>query len=100
MEKGAVGFLLKDAPAEDLAVAIRRVIAGERVVDLDLALAALSDGNNPLTSRERDVLAASLGAPILLILPHSCPSQKEPCATISRRWFKSSMHAIAWKRLG
>jgi two-component system, NarL family, response regulator DesR len=60
VESGAVGFLLKDAPAEDLAIAIRRVIAGERVVDPDLALAALSDGNNPLTSRERDVLAASL----------------------------------------
>lgn len=60
MENGAVGFLLKDAPAEDLAVAIRRVIAGERVVDPELALAALSDGNNPLTSRERDVLVASL----------------------------------------
>jgi two-component system response regulator DesR len=60
MESGAVGFLLKDAPAEELAVAIRRVIAGERVVDPDLALAALSDGNNPLTTRERDVLAASL----------------------------------------
>jgi two-component system response regulator DesR len=60
MESGAVGFLLKDAPAKDLADAIRRVTAGERVVDPDLALAALSDGNNPLTSRERDVLAASL----------------------------------------
>jgi two-component system response regulator DesR len=60
MESGAVGFLLKDAPAEELAVAIRRVTAGERVVDPDLALAALSDGNNPLTNRERDVLAASL----------------------------------------
>ncbi|HXF62432.1 MAG TPA: response regulator transcription factor [Caldilineaceae bacterium] len=60
MEGGAVGFLLKDAPAEDLAVAIRRVLAGERVVDPDLALAALADGNNPLTNRERDVLAASL----------------------------------------
>ena len=60
MESGAVGFLLKDSPAEDLAGAIRRVIVGERVVDPDLALAALADGNNPLTSRERDVLAASL----------------------------------------
>ena len=60
MESGAVGFLLKDAPAEELAVAIRRVIAGERVVEPDLALAALSDGNNPLTRREQDVLAASL----------------------------------------
>jgi two-component system response regulator DesR len=61
MESGAVGFLLKEAPAADLAVAIRRIIAGERVVDPQLALAALSEGDNPLTSRERDVLAAALG---------------------------------------
>jgi len=60
MESGAVGFLLKDAPAVELAVAIRRVMAGERVVDPELALAALSEGNNPLTRRERDVLAAAL----------------------------------------
>lgn len=60
MESGAVGFLLKDAPATELAVAIRRVMAGERVVDPGLALSALSDGNNPLTGRERDVLKASL----------------------------------------
>jgi two-component system response regulator DesR len=60
MESGAVGFLLKDAPAAHLAVAIRRVIAGERVVDPELALTALSEGDNPLTRREREVLAASL----------------------------------------
>jgi two-component system response regulator DesR len=60
MESGAVGFLLKDAPADQLAVALRRVMAGERVVDPDLALSALSDGDNPLTGRERDVLRASL----------------------------------------
>jgi two-component system response regulator DesR len=60
MESGAVGFLLKDAPAAELVVAIRRVFAGERVVDPDLALAALSEGNNPLTGRERDVITASL----------------------------------------
>jgi two-component system response regulator DesR len=60
MESGAVGFLLKDAPANQLAVAIRRVMAGERVVDPDLALSALSDGDNPLTPRERDALRASL----------------------------------------
>jgi len=65
---GAAGFLLKDAPAADLAEAIRRVTAGERVVDPELALAALSEGVNPLTSRERDVLAASLdGASIAVI---------------------------------
>lgn len=60
MESGAVGFLLKDAPATELAIALRRVMAGERVVDPDLALAALSEGNNPLTTREREVLAAAL----------------------------------------
>jgi two-component system, NarL family, response regulator DesR len=60
MDSGAVGFLLKDAPASELAVALRRVMAGELVVDPDLALAALSEGSNPLTSRERDVLSASL----------------------------------------
>src|SRR5438874_660568 len=59
-ECGAVGFLLKDAPASELAVALRRVMAGERVVDPDLALAALSEGSNPLTPRERDVLSAAL----------------------------------------
>src|SRR5215211_7168279 len=32
MESGAVGFLLKDAPASELATAIRRAMAGERVV--------------------------------------------------------------------
>ncbi len=60
MESGAVGFLLKDAPASELAVALRRVMNGERVVDPDLALSALSSGHNPLTSREREVLSASL----------------------------------------
>ena len=60
MESGAVGFLLKGAPASELAVALRRVMKGERVVDPELALAALSEGNNPLTPREREVLSASL----------------------------------------
>jgi two-component system response regulator DesR len=59
MESGALGFLLKDAPAAELASAIRRVMEGERVVDPGLAAAALSEGENPLTERERDVLRAS-----------------------------------------
>jgi two-component system response regulator DesR len=59
MESGAVGFLLKDAPASELAAAIRRVMIGERVVDPDLAATALSEGESPLTEREREVLAAS-----------------------------------------
>jgi len=59
MEAGAAAFMVKDAPAARLAEAVRRVLAGERVIDPDLAAAALADGINPLTSRERDVLAAS-----------------------------------------
>ena len=59
MESRAVGFLVKDAPASELASAIRRVMAGERVVDPGLAAAALSEGENPLTGREREVLVAS-----------------------------------------
>ncbi|HEY7983232.1 MAG TPA: response regulator transcription factor [Ktedonobacterales bacterium] len=58
MESGAAGFLLKDAPASQLADAIRRAMAGERVVDPALAAAALSEGRNPLTERERAVLVA------------------------------------------
>jgi two-component system response regulator DesR len=56
MERGASGFLLKDAPAGELADAIRRAMAGERVVDPGLAAAALSEGPSPLTAREREVL--------------------------------------------
>jgi two-component system, NarL family, response regulator DesR len=59
MESGVVGFLLKDAPSTQLATAIRRAVAGERIVDPTLAMAALSEGNNPLTERERNVLAAA-----------------------------------------
>jgi two-component system response regulator DesR len=59
MEGGAVGFLTKDMPAAQLASAIRRAMAGERVIDPQLAIDALSEGDNPLTERERDVLAAA-----------------------------------------
>ncbi len=59
MEAGASGFVLKDAPAAELALAIRRVIRGERVVDPGLAVEALSGGADPLSEREREVLEAS-----------------------------------------
>lgn len=60
MEAGAAAFLVKDSPARELAAAIRRVLAGERVIDPGLAAAALSAGPNPLSARERDVLAAAV----------------------------------------
>jgi two-component system response regulator DesR len=59
MAAGVVGFLVKEAPAAQLAVAIRRAMVGERVVDPALATAALSEGDSPLTDREREVLAAT-----------------------------------------
>jgi len=59
VECGAMGFLLKDAPPDELAVAVRRVAAGERVFDPKLAVSALSEGLSPLTPREREVLALS-----------------------------------------
>lgn len=61
MESGASGFLIKDAPVANLAVAIRRIMAGERVIDPDLAAAALSEGANPLSEREQEVLRAAHG---------------------------------------
>ncbi|MGH3319719.1 MAG: response regulator [Streptosporangiaceae bacterium] len=59
MAAGASAFLVKDAPARELARALRRVLAGERVVDPALAVAALSSEPDPLSPREKDVLAAA-----------------------------------------
>jgi two-component system, NarL family, response regulator DesR len=61
IESGVVGFLLKDAPATELAMAIRRVMRGSRAIDPELALEAFSEGDNPLTNREREVLTAARG---------------------------------------
>ena len=58
MDAGAHGFLVKDAPAGRLALAIREVHRGGTVVDPDLALASLRSSASPLTGRERDVLRA------------------------------------------
>ena len=59
MESGASGFIVKDSPADKLARTIRGVLAGQRVIDPDLAAAALAEGASPLTPREKDVLAAA-----------------------------------------
>jgi two-component system, NarL family, response regulator DesR len=61
MEVGAAGFLVKDSPVAELARAIRAVVAGERVIDRDLAAAALAQGATPLSTREADVLRAAAG---------------------------------------
>ncbi|MGF7237087.1 MAG: response regulator [Frankia sp.] len=61
MEAGALGFVVKDAPADALADAVRRVSRGERVVDPALAAQTLAGGVSPLTGRERDALVAARG---------------------------------------
>ena len=71
MENGASGFLLKDAPARALALAIRRTASGQRVVDPVLAAYALSEGGSPLSTREREVLAASSGGASVAVLARS-----------------------------
>jgi two-component system response regulator DesR len=55
LEAGASGYLLKDSPAEELAEAVRRVAAGGRAVDPELAAEAWTEPD-PLTDRQRQVL--------------------------------------------
>jgi two-component system, NarL family, response regulator DesR len=50
------GFLVKDAPSDELIGALRRVAAGERVIDPQVALAALETAGSPLSAREAEVL--------------------------------------------
>jgi two-component system response regulator DesR len=76
MESGVSGFVVKDSPADKLAQTIRKVLQGQRVIDPDLAAAALAEGTSPLTPRERDVLAASNdGAAIAEIAAALCLSE-------------------------
>lgn len=58
LDAGATGFMVKDAPVDQLADAVRRVAQGLRVVDPTLAVETLSRGTSPLTERESDVLRA------------------------------------------
>jgi len=68
LEAGALGYVVKDIPADELAAAVRRVAAGEKAIDPALAGEALRLASNPLTAREQDVLRHALtGAPIAVI---------------------------------
>jgi two-component system response regulator DesR len=55
LDAGVAGYLLKDAPADQLADAVRRVYGGGRVIDPQLALEAWTE-SDPLNERERQVL--------------------------------------------
>lgn len=60
LESGARGYLLKESPSRELADAIRRVHAGERVVNPRLAAEAVVE-RDPLTDREREILRLAEG---------------------------------------
>lgn len=60
LEAGASGFVVKDTPSDELAEAVRTVAKGGRVVDPSLATEVVVGGPNPLTEREREVLAVAL----------------------------------------
>ncbi|WP_329381374.1 response regulator transcription factor [Streptomyces sp. NBC_01351] len=65
LEAGVHGFLPKSVAAQELADVIRRVYAGHRHIDPELAADAISAGDSPLTAREADLLAlAADGVPV------------------------------------
>jgi two-component system response regulator DesR len=68
---GVMGYVLIDAPPDYLADTVRRVAKGERVIDSELAFAALGSVESPLTGRELDVLRlAAQGASSAEIANH------------------------------
>lgn len=71
LDAGARGFLVKDDPVEELAAAIRLVLAGETVVNPVLAAQSLRAGPNPLTERERDALSAGEGGATIADIANS-----------------------------
>ncbi|HIZ98537.1 MAG TPA: response regulator transcription factor [Candidatus Janibacter merdipullorum] len=76
LEAGASGFVVKDTPSEELAEAVRTVARGGRVVDPSLATEVVVGGPNPLTDREREVLAEALdgrSAPAIAARVHLSP---------------------------
>lgn len=67
-EAGAHGFMVKDASPAELAAAVRKVHAGDKVIDPQMALASVGSAANPLTEREREVLLlAADGNPVSAI---------------------------------
>ncbi len=94
------GFLPKDTPSGELVDAVRRVAAGERVIDPQLALRALEVPGNPLSPREADVLrqfAAGSGLSRSLL---RCTCHMARCVTTWPRRSPSSARATGWTRCG
>jgi two-component system response regulator DesR len=85
MEAGASAFLVKDVPADELAVTIRRVLKGERVIDPTLAAAALHAGPNPCPPESATSSAPPVTARRLPTSPGASSCPRGRCATTCRR---------------
>jgi two-component system response regulator DesR len=84
LEAGASGYLLKDSPAEHLANAVRRVRAGGRVIDPELAAETWSEPD-PLTDRERQVLHMTGEGQTSATSHRRCTCRRERCGITCRR---------------
>lgn len=83
------GFLLKDSPPDQLALAVRSVATGRRVVDPQLALTAWDSPENPLSPRELEVLRlAARGAD---------PAEIAGCLYLSKGTVRNYLTAIVSK---
>lgn len=60
LKAGAQGFLVKDAPPAQLTAGIRAAAAGERVIDPQLAVESVTQGDSPLSERETEVMREAL----------------------------------------
>jgi two-component system response regulator DesR len=68
LDAHVAGFMVKDTPSDHLIDVLRKVAAGERIIDPELALAALEIRESPLSERETDVLRRfAAGAGLLAI---------------------------------
>jgi CheY-like chemotaxis protein len=100
VEVGAAGFLVKDAPVAELARGIRAVMAGERVIDRDLAAAAPAIGATPLSAREADVLRVAAAARGWPTSPDGWSCRRGRCASTCPRRSGRPAPAPGWTRQG
>ena len=93
LEAGVRGFVLKDSPSGDLAETVRRVHAGDKVVNPRLAAEAVIE-RDPLTEREREVLQLAGSGASSGDIAQALRLSKGTVEIISLRPSRNSKHAI------